>query len=129
MRAGVVLFEFLEWIYGEGIREFVRAWANLHWFFYHFFSVPELLRTIFQPLKRRRETYQKGFDPEKFFEAAAINTVMRVAGFFVRATLILLALVIEMAVFLLAAAALIIFLGFPLFAPLGILTGLFFVIN
>lgn len=129
MHAGIVLFEFLGWIYGEGVREFVGAWANLHWFFYHFFSVPELLRTIFQPLKRRREIYQKGFDPEKFFEAVVVNTVMRIAGFFVRAALILLALVIEIAVFVLAAAVLVIFLGLPLFAPLGILTGLFFIIS
>src|SRR3989338_907047 len=80
----VVFFEFFEWMYGEGTEEFLKAWRNVHWFFFHFFSVPLIARPLFQPLKRLKEKSGRGFDPEKFFENLAINTLMRFVGFLIR---------------------------------------------
>lgn len=111
----VVFAELFAWIYGEGVNEFLKAWRNLHWFFYHFFSVPVLIRTLFRPLKRLQEKYGRGFDPERFFENLIINAVMRFAGFLVRLAFLVLAAVSQVVVLIFGAVFFILFLTAPLF--------------
>lgn len=120
----VVFFEFFEWIYGEGAEEFLKAWKNVHWFFYHFFSVPLMLRSLFQPLKRLKEKYGRGFDPEKFFENLVINTVMRITGFLVRIVFLIIGGAAQLIVFVLCAVFFILFLTAPIFIPAAIAVGL-----
>lgn len=120
----VVFFEFFEWLYGEGTQEFLKAWRNLHWFFYHFFSVPLMLRSLFQPLKRLKEKYGRGFDPEKFFENLVINTIMRIAGFFIRITFLVFAGIAQIFVFVLGAVFFALFLTAPIFIPAAIMLSL-----
>ena len=119
-----VFFEFFEWMYGEGTEEFLKAWRNVHWFFYHFFSVPLMVRTLFQPLKRLKEKGGRGFDPEKFFENLAINTLMRFVGFLIRLMFIAIAGAAEAAVLVLGAIFFILFLTAPIFIPAAVAGGL-----
>jgi len=125
----IVFFEALAWVYGEGVQEFLKMWGNLHWFFYHFFSVPEMLRTLFWPLKRLKESRGRGFDPEKFFEALAVNFVMRIAGFLTRFILLVIAAAAQAMVFLLCALFFAFFLGMPFFMVAGIFYGFNFIIK
>lgn len=111
----IVFAELFAWIYGEGVNEFLKAWRNLHWFFYYFFSVPILTRTLFGPLKRLQEKYGRGFDPERFFENLIINAVMRFAGFLVRLAFLVLAAISQVVVLIFGAIFFILFLTAPLF--------------
>ena len=129
MTLGIVFFEFFEWLYGEGVPEFLKAWKNLHWFFYHFFSVPLMFRSLFQPLKRLKEKYGRGFDPEKFFENLAINTIMRIAGFLIRIIFLALAGIFQILVFILGSVFFALFLTAPIFIPASILIGLIMLIS
>lgn len=129
MTIGVVFFEFFEWLYNEGVPEFLKAWRNLHWFFYHFFSVPLMLRSLFQPLKRLKEKYKRGFDPEKFFENLAINTIMRIAGFFIRITFLAFAGIAQFFVFVFGAIFFALFLTAPIFIPAAIIIGFLMLIS
>lgn len=111
----IVFAELFAWIYEEGVNEFLKAWRNLHWFFYHFFSVPLIGRTLFKPLKRLQEKYGRGFDPEKFFENLVINTAMRFVGFFARIIILILAAISQIIVLIIGAAFFTLFLTAPLF--------------
>lgn len=129
MTLGIVFFDFFEWLYGEGVPEFLKAWRNLHWFFYHFFSVPLMLRSLFQPLKRLKEKYGRGFDPEKFFENLAINTIMRIAGFFIRITFLVFAGIAQIFVFVFGAVFFVLFLTAPIFIPAATIIGIIMLIS
>ena len=119
----MVFFEFLGWVYSEGLGEFTKAWANLHWFFYHFFSVPVLLRTLFWPLKGLGESPGRGFDPAKILESFILNTVMRVVGFFARIILLILAAISQVLILGLGAFGLVLFLGGPFLAAACVVFG------
>lgn len=119
----VVFFEVFGWLYSEGAEEFLKAWRNVHWFFYHFFSMPLLLRSLFQPLKRLKEKSGRAFDPEKFFENLAINTIMRIVGFLIRIAFLVAGSAAQIAVFALGAVFFILFLTAPIFIPAAIALG------
>ncbi len=129
MGIGLVFFEYIAWAYGEGVKEFWRAWTNAHWFVYRFFSVPLMVRTLFQPFRRMQEGYGQGFDVERWLETFVMNMITRAIGFLVRASLLLFALVVELGAFAFGAAAFILFLGAPVIIPLGLAASfiLFFV--
>lgn len=124
MNAVLVSLEFLGWLYSGGIKEFSKAWVNIHWFLYHFFSVPELIRTLFSPLKRLKESYRGGFDPEKFFSALAVNIIMRITGFITRLFILFAALCAQITALVLGMLFFVFFLATPIIGPLGILVGL-----
>jgi hypothetical protein len=129
MTLGIVFFDFFEWIYGEGVPEFLKAWKNIHWFFYHFFSVPLMLRSFFQPIKRLKEKYGRRFNPEKFFENLAINTIMRLVGIAIRLGFLVIAIIFQFFVFIFGATFFAIFLTVPLFIPLAMIAGIIMLIN
>lgn len=81
-------FDILFWTYGKGSNEFLKLWLNIHWFLYHFFSVPQMLGSLFSPLKRLKESRGRGFDAQKAFESLILNSVMRVTGFLIRIVLL-----------------------------------------
>lgn len=124
MRIPLVFFEYIAWHYSAGIYEFLSLWQNIHWFIYRFFSVPTLLRTLFQPFHRLQESYVRGFDPQKYFETAIINTITRLVGAFVRLVMMAIAGVMELLALLIGAIAFVLFLAAPGFIPLSMITGL-----
>lgn len=117
MNPFVIAGEYFVWQYSYGIIEFLRAWLNIHWFLFYFFSFPMLLRTMFQPLFRIKEEYGRGFDPQKTAEALTVNIIMRVTGFITRAFLLCVGLVMEGALFIVGLATFVIYLLSPLGIP------------
>ena len=124
MSASLIFFEYFAWHYSSGINEFLKAWKNVHWFWYHFFSVPILINTLFQPYRRIQEKYKRGFDPERFFETLIVNLIMRVSGFIVRTVFLLTALIIQILVIFIGILLFILYLGTPIFSLLGVGAGL-----
>ena len=121
MNPFVIAGEYFVWQYSYGITEFLRAWFNIHWFLFHFFSFPVLLRTMFQPLFRIREDYGRGFDPQKTAEALTINLIMRITGFITRIFLLCIGLVVECAMFVVGLASFVVYLLSPLEIPAAFL--------
>src|SRR3989344_9629634 len=113
MNSFLVFSEYLLWQYSSGIAEFLRAWANIQWFLFYFFSFGMLSRTLFQPLFRIKEEYGRHFDLQKAAEALTINIIMRITGFIVRVFLLCIGLIAECVAFIICFAAFIIYLISP----------------
>lgn len=115
---------YIHWLYGEGVREYMRAWANYHWFLYHFFSVGILLQTLFAPWHRLQERKKRGFDVEEIASRIVINTVLRLLGFVMRLVVLALAVLSQIGLFFLGAFLFFAFISSPVFIPAVFLSGL-----
>src|SRR3989338_7211775 len=124
MNIPVIFFQYISWHYREGVKEVFKAWKNIHWFLYHFFSINILLRTLFKPFRRIREEYGRGFDPGKVAETLAVNIIMRAVGAFIRGALLLVAVAAELGAFVFGVLLFIYYLASPLLVPIGLIVGL-----
>jgi hypothetical protein len=112
---------YLNWHYSSALRNLVQIWSNFVWFIYHFFSLGVLVRTLFSPWRRLDEGYQKGLEPEAWFETLILNTLMRAVGLFIRSIFIILGLAALLVTVALVVPALVVWLLLP-----PIVAGLFF---
>lgn len=119
-----VFFNYVTWLYSAGIKEYLIAWANFHWFLFHFFSIGILLRTLFVPWHRMREKGGRGLDIEGMLSRLAVNTILRVVGFVVRAALLAVGLISEIFLFAVAAPIFFVFILSPAAVPFLIISGL-----
>lgn len=122
----VVSATYLRWVYGEGFFEFLRAWRNYQWFFYHFFSMGILTKTLFAPWKRIQEKGGRGFDPGLFLQRLVINILLRLVGFFIRMIVILAGLLAELVLFIVAFVMFLLFVASPVAVPAMLILGVFF---
>lgn len=118
-----VVGECIIWYYGAGLGVLLRAWMNLHWFLYHYFSIPILLKTFFSPFRRIREYRVRGFDPQDIFEVLVVNTLMRIVGVLVRSVVIVIGLCAQAVLFVLGAVAYFIAITAPVLLPIAALVG------
>lgn len=123
-----VFFNYVGWLYSAGIKEYLIAWANFHWFLFHFFSIDILLRTMFAPWHRMREQGGRGLDIEAMLARTAVNLILRAVGLVVRSALIVAGLVSEIILFITAFSVFIVFILSPILVPLLIMSGLLLVI-
>lgn len=84
---------YLRWHYSTALVDMFRIDRNIFWFLWHFFSVPDTLRTFFSPWQRMGERYKKGLDIESFASTLITNTIMRVVGILMRTILLFSALI------------------------------------
>ena len=110
----------------RGVAEYLRAWINIHWFLYHYFSVPVLLRSFFAPFHRLRERRMRGFDLEDWASVIAVNVLMRFVGMIVRSVFLLLALASELLLLLSGAVLFAFFATVFISVPLLIFMGIIF---
>jgi hypothetical protein len=81
--------DYIVWHYSRAFVDIFVIWRNITHFIFNFFSIPLLLRTLFQPWKRieaQRET--RGFDPADWFQTVLVNVIMRFIGACMRLILI-----------------------------------------
>lgn len=124
----VVFYEYITWQFGEGVREYLNAWQNIHWFLWRVFSVSLLLRTFFAPFRRTSESYGRGFDPSAMAETLLINLVTRFVGMVVRSVLLLVAFLLQAAVLAVGSMLFLCFLIAPAAIPLSILAGVLIIL-
>jgi len=105
--------EYLWWHYSKAIREILELEKNFLWFFWHFFSIPLLARTLFSPFRRLSEGYKKGFDPWAILESLIVNSISRLVGFFLRAAVLLMGLLVEVVLTLALGPALLLWVLLP----------------
>lgn len=116
--SSILLFnEYLRWHYEESLRQFWEIWKDFLWFGYHFFSIPLLVRTLFSPIYRIKETYDwRHLRLELIFQSMAVNVVARVIGFLLRIIVIALGIIFELVVLFMGPALFLIWATLPALA-------------
>ncbi len=94
-------------------------------FIWSWLAVPQLLRNLFAVWKRDLTSYGQGFDPKVWAQAFAFNTVGRLVGFVARALFILLALILEILLFIFGLAIFLVWLTFILSLPALLAGGIY----
>lgn len=105
---------FIRWHYTKGLTALLGIARNFLWFVFEFFSIGELVRTLFSPWHRDvSEKYWQGFNPVRMIRVFAENCISRVLGAVVRSAVIVTGLSVFLLVVTLGALA----IGAWLFLP------------
>lgn len=115
---------YISWHYTYALRGFFTTWATFLWFFYNFFSLGILFRTLFKPFERIKERYRKGMGPGDIMESFIFNMISRSVGFVVRSVLIILGVITLILVVILGIVSFIIWVLMPLILGFIFINGL-----
>lgn len=115
--------EYIRWHYYEGLLSIYFIIGNFVWFFYEFFSIPLLLKTLFSPFHRLDEGYAKGLKLEQWAQTFIVNSLMRIVGAFLRLFLILIGIIMIVLTVLFGAFFLIVWALAPLLLIFLVLYG------
>lgn len=115
-----VLYYYIIWHYTKAWSDMVRVVGNYLWFVNNFFSIKLLLGTLFSPWRRLAISGGKGKE-DSFFGALAVNTLMRLVGFGIRAITIVAGAMTFLLVGVISCLAAFVWLIFP-----GVVFFLFF---
>ncbi len=76
---------YFTWHFISAPRNILRITRNFVIFFYHYFSIPLLLKTLFAPWKKLYHAKDRaGFSPNEFFERLSFNLISRCIGLTLR---------------------------------------------
>jgi len=84
-----ILHHYLLWHYTKAFSEILHVWKNLFWFTFHFFSLPQLLRSYFKPWKRITEARGRAFNFEDLAGFVIVNLISRILGMIIRTSIII----------------------------------------
>ncbi len=85
-----ILHHYLLWHYTHAFLEIFHVWTNFFWFIVNFFSIPQLLRSLFSPWKRITEERKRSFDFEDIAGVVIIGLFSRLIGFILRSVIIII---------------------------------------
>jgi len=85
--------DYFSWHYTKAFGEIFHVWLNLLWFWIHFFSIPELLKSLFSPWKRVTEKRGEFWDFENLASVLIIGLISRLIGATLRGIIILAGLI------------------------------------
>ena len=114
--------EFFTWWYSRGFVELLNKIARLISSIWRKFSVPILLRTMFEPWKRIVEG--AGGSIQDKAQALVDNMISRFVGFTIRLISIITALLLVLVVSLLGLTVAVAWPLSPLLVPLSVIVGL-----
>jgi hypothetical protein len=114
MNSMYVISSYTLWHYTEALKRMFGIWTNFLWFFYNFFSIPVLLKTLFAPFERLHESRTRKFDLEDALSTFAVNITMRLVGAVMRLAIITAGIITIAASVIAGIVAYIIWLLLPL---------------
>ncbi len=120
----IILIQFIGWHFFEMPVHILKVWKNFLKFNLNYFSIPLLIQTFFSPWRRHSESYGKGFDFQKWFEAFGFNLVARGVGMIMRTILIIVGLVVQIFIFVAGLSVLLIWIILPALFLFGLWAGL-----
>lgn len=85
-----LVLEYFIWHYTRAFADLVIILGNFFRFLVHFFSVPEIWRTLFAPWRRLGEVYGSPYDLNAVAETFIVNTLMRLVGLIIRLGLLVI---------------------------------------
>ena len=88
-----MLSEYLSWHFVKVPKDILMAFRNFLLFNFNYFSVFFLLKTLFAPWRKYKESYGRGFDFKRYFETFTFNLASRILGAIVRLIIILIGLI------------------------------------
>ncbi len=107
------MHKYFVWHYTKGIKSFLRIWRNFIRFFWHYFSVFFLARTLFYHWHRDINFRGPGFDVKEFFSILLFNLFSRLMGAIARSVVILMGLAVEAAALIFGALFFLVWLVLP----------------
>lgn len=117
-----IILQFLVWHFWEAPKGILKAFKNFLVFNFNYFSIGLLAKTLFSHWRRYRESYGKGLNIKRYFEAFTTNMISRILGAIVRIVTILVGLTVELFILI---GGVIVFLTW-IFLPVLLLLGLYF---
>lgn len=118
------VFRYIAWHYSRALNSLWRIGNNLIWFFYHFFSIPLLVHTMFVPWRRLSEKKTTGLDLGNMLGRLIINVIMRLVGFIVRLATISVGILFCLGILFVSMVCTIFWLIAPVVAVLSVLVGI-----
>lgn len=115
-----IFLKWVKWHFVEIPKKILKNSRNFLVFNFNYFSIFPLLKTLFSPWRRYRESYGRGFDLKRYFETFIGNTISRVLGLIVRIFIIVIGLVLEVFIFALCVIIFFAWLFYP-FIIIGLL--------
>lgn len=109
----LLLLRYIKWHYVDAARDILKAWGNILWFNFNYFSVWLLIQTFFAPWRRITWEYGRGFDIGRYLFIFASNLVSRILGAFMRSFLIAAGIIIEFALLFLGIIFFLFWLSLP----------------
>ena len=123
------MYQYFFWHYTKGIKDFLKIWRNFLEFFWHYFSIGLLSRTLFYPWRRDITFRGPGFDFKEFFRALAFNLISRFLGAVVRLTITIIGFAFEIVALVLGVFLFLAWLFFPLLILGLLMEGFLYVFN
>lgn len=116
-----ILIQWFLWHFYEAPAFLFLVWENVIVATLHFFSIPDLLKTLFSPWKRYQWVYPKGFNPAEFINILISNLFSRLIGAISRFVLILIGLIVQVLVVVLGGVVILLWFLLPIAIVLLIL--------
>lgn len=88
-----IISDYFVWHYTRAWWQMWGVWRNFLWMVIHFFSIPQLSRSLFAPYKRITEGRGDKFSLEDLATYVIVNLISRTIGAIVRVFIILIGLV------------------------------------
>ena len=121
----ILLLRYIKWHYLEASRDILKAWGNILWFNFHYFSVPLLLQTFLAPWRRITWDYGRGFDIGGYLFTFASNLISRILGAIVRSFLIIAGLTVQLALLFLGSFLFLLWFALPAIIAAALTYGIF----
>jgi len=119
----MLIMKYIAWHYSQGVKKLLEIWKNFLAFFWQFFSVGILFRTLFFPWKRDINfAAERGLHPFLFFQRHLNNVFSRLMGGIVRLTVIVIGFAAEAVTLILGIASLILWITLPVALVFSLLT-------
>jgi hypothetical protein len=117
-------WRYLFWHYVLAWADWWRLYREVVLFTARFFSLATLVRTLFAPWRRLGEAYPEHFDPNAFFAALIVNTLMRGVGVLIRLILLFVGSCALLLVILAGLISMVVWLALPVLVPILFIFGL-----
>jgi hypothetical protein len=100
MLFALVIHHYLLWHYGQAFGQIRHLAKNFWWFTIHFFSLPQLFRSLLSPWRRITTERGSRFNLEDLAGYLIVNLISRIIGTVLRSVIILLGLLVLVALLL-----------------------------
>ncbi|MBI2451363.1 MAG: AAA family ATPase [Parcubacteria group bacterium] len=109
------MYQYLFWHYTGGIKGFIEIWGNFIEFFWNYFSIKLLSKTLFAHWHRDISKRGRAFRFGDFFQTLAFNVLSRIIGAVVRLVVIFVGLFFVILAMILGFLFFIVWLFLPVF--------------